>query len=117
MTVPTGDYANAEPADGVQLGARLEWTRTARPTTGAAAGCCRFVTTQAAPHVADRVRDGASRTRADFSVDARPTTCTGFFEPGRSPIDVTTDETAFDWGEEGAKMPSGHPACARPSPA
>ena len=69
MTVPTAAYANPNPPTVSNLGARLEGGPAPHALRRrAAGGCCRFVTTQASAHLADRTRQ-RDRGPGAFSVD------------------------------------------------
>ena len=101
MTVPTAVYNNPNPPTASNLAPGWQKDDSHTPYHWGGGWVLRFVTTQAA-HTSLSGSAG-DRGPSDFSVDLTHD-ATGFFEPGSLPIDFTSDETAFNWEEEGTKV-------------
>jgi hypothetical protein len=101
MTVPAAVYNNPNPPTVTTLAPG--WMADPLHTVGHWGGgwTLRFVTTQEA-HTS-MTGDEAHRGVGDFSVDLHHDP-TGFFQAGPVKVDVTSDETAFGWGEDDYKI-------------
>jgi hypothetical protein len=116
LTMPTATYANANPP--VVSNLALGWMEDPDHAPFEAAGgwIMRFVTEQSA-HTS-LTGAPAHRGPGAFSVDLDQDS-TGFFRAERVPIDVTTDETAFGWGDDNTKIAKREPYVVlgpRPAP-
>ena len=101
MTVPAAVYNNPNPPAVSDLapGWMVDPLNEIRHWGGG--WTMRFVTTQEA-HTS-LTGDAAHRGPGTFGVTLTHDS-TGFFEAGRFALDVTTDETAFGWGEDASKV-------------
>lgn len=116
ITMPTATYANANPPVVSNLAPGWMADPSVAPFEGAGGWIMRFVTTQAAHTSLTGV--AAHRGVGAFSVDLDHDS-TGFFRPERVAVDVTTDETAFGWGDDNTKIAKRQPYVVlgpRPAP-
>lgn len=101
VTVPTAVYNNPNPpvVSDLAPGWMVDPLNVVRHWGGG--WTLRFVTTQEAHTSLTGV--ATHRGPGVFGVTLTHDS-TGFFESGRFPIDVTSDETAFGWGEDASKI-------------
>ena len=116
VTMPTATYANANPPTVSNLAQGWIEDQDHPPFEGAGGWIMRFVTEQAA-HTS-RTGDPVHLGPGSFSVDLDQDS-TGFFrENERVMVDITTDETAFGWGDDNTKIAKRQPyAALGPRPA
>jgi hypothetical protein len=96
VSIPAATYANANPPAVSDLAPGWMADPSRAPFEAAGGWVMRFVTAQQAHTSLTGV--AAHRGPGAFGVTLTHDS-TGFFVPGRFPIDVTTDETAFGWGD------------------
>lgn len=101
VSIPAATYANANPPAVSDLAPGWMADPSRAPFEAAGGWVMRFVTGQEAHTSLTGVP--AHRGPGAFGVTLTHDS-TGFFVPGRFPIDVTTDETAFGWGESSSKV-------------
>jgi len=101
VSIPAATYANANPPAVSDLAPGWMADPSRAPFEAAGGWVMRFVTGQEAHTSLTGV--AAHRGPGAFGVTLTHDS-TGFFVPGRFPIDVTTDETAFGWGESSSKV-------------